>query len=283
MMHRNFILLFASALIAVATGCKKSDPAQDPAQDANSVTDCQGNTYKTVTIGKQVWMAENLRCTKYDTDSERPGETLPQDYKEATITPFCVNASNKGAWFEGSGEDDPSNSKYTGRKLSDEQVAKLGILYNWAAAVGLKDKDDIYDQTKEFSKQRQGICPNGWHIPTAAEYAELAKELGGDPEKSSEGVIHYAAVGKFLKSASGWFEDGNGSDTFGFNALPAGQNAEPPMVYFIGTVINLCTATPDGKNYCFSYEIHYSSNQFTQYSEGNAFKEMAYSVRCVKN
>jgi len=58
----------------------------------------------------------------------------------------------------------------------------------------------------------QGVCPAGWHIPTDAEWTILENAVGGED-----------VAGMALKSTSGWNEGGNGTDVYGFSALPAGD------------------------------------------------------------
>lgn len=105
-----------------------------------------GKTYKTVKIGSQTWMAENLN---YETEYS-----------------YCYN-----------------NEMHS--------CKKYGRLYQWEAALS--------------------ACPDGWRLPTKAEFEKLFDAVGG-----------HKKAGKMLKSTSGWKDDGNGSDTFGFNALPVG-------------------------------------------------------------
>ncbi len=74
---------------------------------------------------------------------------------------------------------------------------RLGRLYSWVEA--------------------KSVCPDGWRLPTSADFAQiLAQSLDGNP-----GAVSNEAGAK-LKSRDGWFKKGNGSDEFGFNALPAG-------------------------------------------------------------
>ena len=74
---------------------------------------------------------------------------------------------------------------------------RLGQLYTWVDA--------------------KTVCPEGWRLPTSADFAQiLAQSLDGNP-----GAVSNEA-GVKLKSRDGWFKKGNGSDEFGFNALPAG-------------------------------------------------------------
>ena len=74
---------------------------------------------------------------------------------------------------------------------------RMGRLYTWAEA--------------------KTVCPEGWRLPTSADFAQiLAQSLDGNP-----GAVSNEAGAK-LKSRDGWFKKGNGTDEFGFNALPAG-------------------------------------------------------------
>lgn len=178
-------------------------------QAGETATDICGNTYPVVTIGTQIWMAENLRCNKYDTDSEAYSIEWPAHNTLLTPTnssylPYYVDATNLTNWDK--------TSKEMSYRIREELVAKLGYLYNWAAAVGVGD-GLIYKDT--FVGHRQGICPNGWHIPTKGEWDKLVSNITGEKEYG----------GKRLKKTSGWYCSrivcGNGTDDYGFAALPA--------------------------------------------------------------
>lgn len=163
----------------------------------SSMTDERdGQTYKTVTIGTQTWMAENL------------------NYADSVNTPSLMNHS----WCY---DDDPKKCAVTGR------------FYSFAAAIDsvalANDKDNpqfcgVETDCDRLSDENlalhpiQGICPEGWHLPSNAEWNILIAYAGGD-----------SVAGTKLKSTGGWgwssiwgdFED-NGTDDFGFSALPAG-------------------------------------------------------------
>jgi uncharacterized protein (TIGR02145 family) len=99
MQYINF-RLFATALFLIGlTGCK-----------TNSVTDIEGNKYETVTIGTQVWMAENLRTTKYNDGTEIPNITENDTWNKMTTPAF--------SWYN----NEPAENKKT-----------YGALYNWYA------------------------------------------------------------------------------------------------------------------------------------------------------
>ncbi|MCQ2361396.1 MAG: hypothetical protein MJ009_08000 [Paludibacteraceae bacterium] len=254
-------IALAGALL-VLSACKKDDPTP-----TDKVTDACGNKYPVVKIGEQYWMAENLRCNKYANKSEAYNESWLEDHsiptsKISIYTPYCTNASDKSNWY---------SSEHAGN-LTDAQVKKLGYLYNWAAAVGVADGKK---QTTAFSGNRQGICPNGWHIPSRAEWQALEDYIEKTKGKMS------GTAGIHLKTTSSWYQNGNGSDTYGFAALPAGF-AMGSDVFNVGRYTNFWSATPyesasSGAYYCFlNYNADYLGYDY--YS-----KDYARSVRCLRD
>lgn len=254
----SLIMTFA---LLVMSGCneKKSEPVSPDTPDTPSsdefVTDICGNKYKIVKIGDQYWMAENLRSNKYDTQSGREGAEINvfsyKDPKNVTDAPYCVNASEKNNW---------ENQNYVTEELLP-QIEKLGYLYNWAAAVGLEDENAAKKDTP-FEGNRQGICPNGWHVPTKAELETLFNFCGS----------------KKLKASSGWYKE-NGTDEYSFAALPAGS-ASGSEAYNIGCGATFCSATPNGKTGTFVLEFN---SDYINYGLSAFFKSYAFSVRCVKD
>jgi uncharacterized protein (TIGR02145 family) len=105
------------------------------------MTDQNGNTYKTITIGTQTWMAENLRVTKYRNGDPIPNVTDNTAWATLTTGAYCnwVNTANK------------------------DDIASYGRLYNWYAA-----------------SDSRNIAPLGWHLPTDAEWTTLITYLGGE-------------------------------------------------------------------------------------------------------
>ena len=73
-----------------------------------------------------------------------------------------------------------------------ENCAKYGRLYTWDVAMS--------------------VCPKGWHLPTNEEWGELLSYV-----ESKSGCSNCA--GRHLKSKNGWYESGNGLDTYGFSAI----------------------------------------------------------------
>ncbi len=227
---------------------------------SGSVKDVCGNTYNCVKIGSVYWTAENMRCNKYDTQSERAGATISTS-SSTTYAPYYTDGRNATTLNSGN--------------LTSEQRNKLGYLYNWAAAVGIATAEDAEAQTSEFSTNRQGICPNGWHVPTRAEWETLGVALGGTEEWSG----NFPNVGKLLKTTSGWYNGGNGTDDYSFAALPAGC-AYGSTVINVGTSAHFWTATPGSSDIAYFRGLYYEDDDLN--SDDNT-KSYARSVRCVRN
>lgn len=104
-----------------------------------SVTDVDGNTYRTVLIGAQEWMADNLKVTRY-----RTGDVIAN----ITDNTQWSNTIMSGAYC--AYNNDPANA------------AKYGLLYNHYTVVDGK-----------------GVCPSGWHVPSDAEWSTLITYVGG--------------------------------------------------------------------------------------------------------
>lgn len=152
----------------------KTNAIFNPNKTYGSLTDQDGNVYKTITIGSQTWMAENLRTTKY-----RNGDIIP----EVTDTNTWLNL-NTGAYCN-----------YEDTKSLDS-IATYGRLYNWSV---------VNDDRK--------IAPTGWHVPTYDEWIVLGNFLGdsiaGDKLKES-GTLHWKAPNYGATNETGFTALGGG-------------------------------------------------------------------------
>lgn len=240
----------------VQTDTTGQTPKDNSALYTGSVTDCEDNTYPLVTIGNQTWMAENLRCAKYDTQSELPGQHIYTTQLGST-TPYYTDP------YE-------TDTEHSGN-LTSYHRAKLGYLYNWPAAMALS-ATEAESRDLEFEGKRQGICPNGFHLPTQAEWHELLDAVGGERQ---------AAIR--LKATTGWFvgDDyhNSGTDDYGFEALPAGYATGPNMGH-TGMDARFWTATPYGYTYAYQIYMQYYPEDSMDLLSG---KKHAVSVRCVRD
>ena len=243
-----------------ATADGQSATCEITVLETETVTDISGNSYLAVKIGNQWWMAENLRCKLYDTQSERPGVFLKTVYDSQTMDlygPYCLDASDSSLW---------ETSAYAGN-ISIGFRPYLGYVYTWAAAVGLSSADAAKAQTSEFTSRRQGICPNGWHLPTKSEFETLVDEVGRPTE-----------AGRILKAATGW-NGGVGVNEYKFSALPSGYGYEN-KIRSVGTSGRFWTTTSALSETAWNIGLA-STSEAVGYEALNKYTGI--SVRCVKN
>ncbi len=119
-----------------------------PQIESNFFTDERdGNVYEFVTIGNQVWMAENLRY-------------LPE------VTDSTIVLDTPAYYVYGYGGTDVEEAK------EHPNYKKFGVLYNWYAAMSGEEP------SSSNPSGVKGICPEGWHLPSDAEWFELTDNVG---------------------------------------------------------------------------------------------------------
>jgi uncharacterized protein (TIGR02145 family) len=200
---------------------------------AGTVTDVDGNTYQTVTIGTQVWMAGNLKVTHY-----RNGIAIPNDTDGTTWVTLTTGAY--------SDYDNDSNN-----------VATYGRLYNWFAVA-----------------DSQNIAPVGWHVPTDADWQQLANYLGGD-----------AVAGGKLKDTgtAHWIAPNTGAtNESGFSGLPGGYRpyANNGAYQYLYNYAYFWSSTASTASSGLARYLSYSSAALNGPA---ANKNFGFSVRCVKD
>jgi len=204
------------------------------------VNDIDGNVYKTVKIGNQVWMAENLKTTKYNDDSSIPNVVDNTEWTALRTGAYC--------WA--------NNDETTYKPL-------YGALYNW------------------YAVETDKLCPSGWHVPTDNDYMVMEMALGMTQVQAEGTEWRGADQGSKLKSTAGWSLDGNGNNTSGFNALPAGYR-----FYGDGTTkgIGLITYIWTSSNVDDLISTYRRLDaEETEVYRSATHKEAGKSVRCVKN
>lgn len=187
----------------------------------------ESRIYRTVKIGNQTWMAENLDVSTY-----RNGDPIPQ-----VQDPTEWSSLKTGAWCYYEGD------KETGHRY--------GKLYNWYAV-----------------NDPRGLAPDGWHIPSDAEWTKLSEFLGGKINTSGK-----------IKASKGWAKNGNGTNETGFAALPGGTRSIQ-LFSFEGNYGYWWTSTP--------YDAFSAWNRFLAYNNNDigrstGWKQFGNSVRCVKD
>ena len=128
--------------------------------------------------------------------------------------------------------------------------AQYGRLYTWATA--------------------EKVCPTGWHLPSTEEFELLIGVVGGKD-----------VAGRTLKSTSGWIKNGNGSNKYGFSALPAGNRGNDGDYNNEGSHAYFWSSTDYGDSYCvYKIYLYY----YDDYAEVTcATRDLGFSVRCLKD
>ena len=136
-------LVLTNGKSVIIPGLSAANPKSNPTSGYGSnITDVEGNSYKTVYIGTQQWMGENLKVSKYSDGASIPNITENTQWSNL-ISAAWVYYNNDAA----------NNVKY-------------GKLYNWY----------VVSKTTNGNKN---VCPSGWHVPTDAEWTVLTDYLGG--------------------------------------------------------------------------------------------------------
>jgi uncharacterized protein (TIGR02145 family) len=138
--------------------------------------------------------------------------------------------------------------------------AKYGRLYNWQVA--------------------NKVCPEGWHLPSNAEWDKLYRFVDGD--KGTESPYRSPTAGKHLKAAIGWNEDGNGTDKYGFSASPGGYGNSDGSFVNVGDNGYWWSAI---ENESYSYGANYRNMNYNNLNADwySNYKFTLFSVRCVQD
>ena len=168
-----------------------------------------------------------------DVATYRNGDVIPQVQDENAWENLTT-----GAWCYY--DNDTSNG------------TKYGKLYNWYAV-----------------NDPRGLAPNGYHIPTDAEWTQLSDYLGGESE-----------AGTKMKSTSGWVENGNGTNSSGFSGLPGGYRNYYGTFYLIDYLGFWWSSAEGGAGSAwFRVLNYYDGNVYGDYSS----KSVGFSVRCLRD
>jgi uncharacterized protein (TIGR02145 family) len=159
---------------------------------AQTVSDPDGNTYNTVTIGTQIWMKENLKTTRYNDGTNIPFVNGDVAWANLTKPAYCLL----------------QNQDYTTSKYK----AIYGAIYNW------------------YTVNTDKLCPIGWHVPSDSEWTILSNFLGGDSIAGGKlkeiGITYWAGINTGADNSSGFSARPGGlCDIDGvFNDISTGGN-----------------------------------------------------------
>ena len=190
---------------------------------SDCIKDVDGNIYKTVTIGTQTWMAENLKASKYNDGTTIPNVKDSLEWSKLTTGAWCYYNN-----------DEKNNAKY-------------GKLYNWYAV-------------SKTSNGNKNVCPTGWHVPTDAEWEVLSDYLGGNaggklkevdtinwnsPNKQATNMSLFSALPGGYRDSIGYDYD---SSLFGYwwsSTESSARGAWFRLLYFYLNQVNRFSFTKD--------------------------------------
>ena len=242
-----------ASTVPLASPCKTA--TGDNCEYGTLTDDRDGQTYKTVKIGEQWWMAENLNYAYTDVPFKYKG------YSSYTYT------SDSTSWCY---NNDAAN------------CAKYGRLYTWAAAMdsagiipGNTANGCGYGEICNLGNVKvRGVCPEGWHLPNGKEWSALLSAVG-----------YVVRIGLMLKSTEGWNDkddgtSGNGTDAYSFSALPAGFRDGSGDYYGEGYDAGFWSSTENDSSGTYLMGLNYNHNDAMLHDYG---KYGGFSVRCLRD
>jgi uncharacterized protein (TIGR02145 family) len=198
-----------------------------------------GQSYQTVQIGDQCWMAENLNIgTRINGSSNQTNN--------GTIEKYCYNN------FEA-------------------QCDIYGGLYQWNEMMGYSTTPGV-----------QGICPEGWHLPTDAEWCALEQEVDPTISCSSTGWHGVDGGGKLKETGTTHWNSPNtgATNSSGFTALPGGYRATNGSFSHASYGGYWWSSSESDGSYAWGRSLYYDRAQVSRYYYG---KSRGFSVRCLKD
>jgi len=218
---------------------------------AGPVTDIDGNIYPSIVIDSKVWMAKDLRVTHYPN-----GDPIPNITDEAAWSNLNENNIDDAYCFY----NNDSNTDY-------------GALYTYAAAIGDNWERDNSNINGEGG---QGICPDGWHLPTDSEWNSLRHYLTNNSTSS------YAGGELKETGLTHWnYPNTGATNSVGFTAIPGGMRRESDGTFNgLGNFVVWWSATDYEGIMSYYWSVAYDHANFDHQF---ALKSNAFSVRCVRD
>ncbi len=220
-------------------------------------TDDDGNNYAVVKIGNQWWMAENLNSGTF------AGITSPQ----VSGTKFCMDIN---------GQEDPD--------------CPMGGLYEWD---NLMQDTGFCNGTGAYPNDRcsdpvQGLCPDGWHIPSHYEWNTLSANSGDSPQdfpyNMSLGFYGVDEGGNLKKKCTTdwWNPNFGATDKTGFGAVPGGDTWAGVFEDF-GQSAYFWTSTASDYIVYYTPWVYALNYSLSTIGRSEYVKENGFSCRCIKD
>jgi uncharacterized protein (TIGR02145 family) len=247
----RYATLVASACVLILLGCDRDDPL---VPHDETVTDVDGNIYEIVRAGDQLWLAENLRTTRYRDGTSIATGLDATDWGNATSGAYAIYSHDL---IDGLGSD-------------DEVLTAYGALYNWYAVL-----------------DPRGLCPEGWHVPSDQDWKQLELRLGMSPAAADATGLRGPGIGGMLKAARTepdphprWDTPNPGAtDQTGWSGLPSGIRTFHGSFDFVGRAAYWWSSTAAAAVGSTSRAV-FSSNDLVQREASD--RSTGSSVRCLR-
>jgi len=220
-----------------------------PCPGMPTISDIDGNVYRTVLIGSQCWLASNLKTTTYADSTPIPNITSGVSWDNLGYGAY-VWYNNDAGWKD-----------------------LYGALYNWYAV--------------DFPN---GLCPEGWHVPTNEEWNILSDYIGGTGSTHGDELKSCRQIGSPMFGGCNTYEHPRwryydrliyGTDDYGFSGLPAGYRYSYGPFAFLGRYVFFWSSTESSASTAWYRGLYYDNSQVIQ---GSTFsKRNGFSVRCLRD
>ncbi len=245
-----------------------------------NVVDADGNRYQTIQIGDQCWMSENLNVGTIINDPGSSAISAACSGNAGTVQTIggvqCYCTTETYASCQRSGTGVYEKYCYTNNEVN---CTKNGALYEWQEAMDLPANCAYTDCSAQINTPHQGICPDGWHIPTDTEWKTLEGQLGMSTAQQNATGWRGTNEGDKLKTVDKCFGSSSCS-TSGFSAPLAGYRYIAGGFYSSGSYVYVWSASQSSSTYAWRRSLYsgYSTIYRPTYYKGYGF-----ALRCLQD
>jgi uncharacterized protein (TIGR02145 family) len=241
---KKFFCCAATVIAMTAIGCGDDNGSNSPS-NASTV----GESSSSTTLNSSATQKQSSSATVSSSSAKKEivfGTMIDSRNDQTYKTVVIGEGESAQTWMAENLNYDYANSFCYSN--NDYYCQKYGRLYPWEVA--------------------QKVCPEGWHLPSKEDFEQLSANMG-----------NFFTPGTRIRSTTEW-PDIDGTDNFGFGALPAGYRDDSFKFHNLGETAHFWTSSENdnGQGICLSLTDHFDS-------EGTASndKHFAFSVRCLKN
>jgi uncharacterized protein (TIGR02145 family) len=279
----NVMLIILSTLI----GCKEENSVLSTSENTDLNSDTTVNTgeqnifspeigsfidqrdsktYKTVKLGSQVWMAENLAyLPSISSMSENSKSSSHENDMYYYVLDFDYDIYN----------DQLNVDSLLIEAKKTDTYSKYGVLYNFNAIT--QNETLPNDEISYF----QGVCPKGWRLPFKSDWDKLI-DFALEQLNQKREWENMRELGKYFKSDFGWADNENGNNQTGFAGLP-GESIDPYSEAPTDNKKNGYWWSVTTSNFGNNAQTYYLSSNSNEFYESIDFDDSANSVRCIQN